>query len=323
MRIDRFDPFVGQHCETTATGNLLRAAGLPLSEPMLYGLGEGLAFGVFAFKGQDAPFLGGRPQPEEITRTLASRLGLEVDFRQSRAPKRAWANIAEFVDAGVPVAAKVNMRLLDFDTSGVDFAAHYVTVYDYDERDAFVVDTAGVNKTSRESLEQARLWKGPMASNALTWTLSATPAQVDWAAAVRGAIAANARTYLNPPIANFGAKGIRKAAKLLPTWTTYAPSAIAELGTIMEHGGTGGGLFRPMYAAFLREAHEHLGDATLLASASEFDAAGALWTEASDLLCGYPDVGPTALTSAGAVLVEIAAIEEGAVGRLASLEGPD
>lgn len=65
-----FEPFAGQHCETNTTGNLLKAAGLELSEPMLYGVGEGLAFGVFAFKGMAAPFLGGRPRPEEITQAL-------------------------------------------------------------------------------------------------------------------------------------------------------------------------------------------------------------------------------------------------------------
>ena len=35
-------PFIGLHCETTATGTLLRQLGIELSEPMLFGLGEGL-----------------------------------------------------------------------------------------------------------------------------------------------------------------------------------------------------------------------------------------------------------------------------------------
>jgi hypothetical protein len=34
----------GQHCETTTLGALLRHEGLELSEPMLFGLGEGLGF---------------------------------------------------------------------------------------------------------------------------------------------------------------------------------------------------------------------------------------------------------------------------------------
>jgi hypothetical protein len=41
MKIDNFKPFKGQHCETTATGSLLNQIGLELSEPMLFGIGEG------------------------------------------------------------------------------------------------------------------------------------------------------------------------------------------------------------------------------------------------------------------------------------------
>ncbi|MCK5136774.1 MAG: BtrH N-terminal domain-containing protein, partial [Bacteroidales bacterium] len=41
MKIENFNPYKGQHCETTATGNLLKQIGIELSEPMLFGLGEG------------------------------------------------------------------------------------------------------------------------------------------------------------------------------------------------------------------------------------------------------------------------------------------
>ncbi|NNL48366.1 MAG: BtrH N-terminal domain-containing protein [Acidimicrobiia bacterium] len=74
-RIRGFKPFAGHHCETTTTGNLMRHAGLELSEPMLVGVGESLAFGVLVFKG--APCIGGRPKPEEITQNLAKHLGFE------------------------------------------------------------------------------------------------------------------------------------------------------------------------------------------------------------------------------------------------------
>lgn len=36
--------FKGMHCETTATGVLLNQIGIELTEPMLFGLGEGLDF---------------------------------------------------------------------------------------------------------------------------------------------------------------------------------------------------------------------------------------------------------------------------------------
>ncbi|MGP1431481.1 MAG: BtrH N-terminal domain-containing protein, partial [Treponema sp.] len=43
-------PFTGQHCESTATGTLLNQLGIELSEPMLFGLGEGLGFIIWKMK---------------------------------------------------------------------------------------------------------------------------------------------------------------------------------------------------------------------------------------------------------------------------------
>lgn len=52
MKIPEFKPFVGIHCETTATGCLLRQLDIELSEAMLFGLGEGL--GVYLLENEDA-----------------------------------------------------------------------------------------------------------------------------------------------------------------------------------------------------------------------------------------------------------------------------
>jgi len=53
-------PFDGQHCETTATGILLDQIGVELSEPMLFGIGEGSSFIYWRMKTMDLPFVGGR-----------------------------------------------------------------------------------------------------------------------------------------------------------------------------------------------------------------------------------------------------------------------
>ena len=50
-------PFIGQHCEITATGTLLKQIGIDLSEPMLFGLGEGLSFIIWNMKIMDFPFM--------------------------------------------------------------------------------------------------------------------------------------------------------------------------------------------------------------------------------------------------------------------------
>lgn len=298
-RVPNFRPFIGDHCETVATGNLLKHAGLSLSEPMLFGLGSGLAFGVFDFKNMPAPFIGGRTKAEEITKHLTQNLGIEVEYRQTRSKKKAWDNLASFIDAGVPVGVKVDCYFLDYFSADFHFAGHYVAVHGYDEDQVFVIDTAQQGsdlKTARDRFEEGRLWKGPMSSNALTWTLKAPTGEIDWPKVLRKAISTNAMSYLTPPIKNFGATGIRKAAKLIPSWKDTVEDAsvqFALMGSLMERGGTGGGLFRRIYRDFLIEANEHLHSDTIAHASDLIGEASENWTKSATLLeqvKEHPDV---------------------------------
>jgi len=79
MKIANFKPFVGQHCETTATGSLLNQIGIELSEPMLFGLGEGLGFIFWNMKTMDFPFIGGRVKTDLLTENLCRNLHFVQD----------------------------------------------------------------------------------------------------------------------------------------------------------------------------------------------------------------------------------------------------
>jgi hypothetical protein len=92
----------GRHCETTALGALLHHEGLDLSEPMLFGLGEGLGFVYWDASSMDFPFLGGRSKPFAITRAVAERLGLTLHVQETASRRRAWRNVADVLDAGRP-----------------------------------------------------------------------------------------------------------------------------------------------------------------------------------------------------------------------------
>lgn len=322
--IKDYSPFIGQHCETNATGNLLKHAGLELSEPMLYGLGEGLAFGILVFKNMPAPFLGGRPRGEEITKNLANNLGFNLEYRTTRSKKRAWENITSFVDAGQPVGVKLDAYFLDYLTSPIHFAGHYLAVYGYDDEKVFIIDTdqqGSVVTNKRDKFEEGRLWQGPMASNALTWTIT-LGGEIDWPAVLRKAIVNNATAFLNPPISNFGAKGIRKTAKLVPTWLDMvknAPRELKQLGMIMERGGTGGALFRNMYRDFLTEADGYLNSPAIRAAHDIFAEAAPLWTQVSQKFTHAGDEGSKRLQEAAKLLLRLADMEEKAVTALANL----
>lgn len=323
-KIVDFRPFIGQHCETMATGNLLQHAGLPISEPMLFGLGEGLGFGVFSLKSMPAPFIGGRAKFERVTRNAAANLGFEVEYRQTRSRKKAWENVASFIEAGRPVAVKLDCYFLDYFNTDIHFAAHYVAVHGYDDDLIYVVDTdqqGGNLSTSRQRFEEGRLWKGPMASNALTWTVTAPLGGIDWPACIRKAIRANSTDYLNPPIRNFGADGIRKAAALAPGWAhtiENAPVELAQMGLLMERAGTGGGLFRRMYRDFLVEANALLKSAAVDEAAELIGESGKNWTQAAELLMQFAG-DPAALDHVAALWTINADLEEKAFGLLVDL----
>lgn len=323
IQIPNYTPYLGEHCETNTTGNLLKHAGLELSEPMLFGLAEGLGYGVFVFK--NVPFIGGRSRPEDITKKLAENLGFDIEYRTTRSKKRAWNNIVEFVDAGQPVGVKLDCYYLDYFTTKVHFAGHYVAVHGYDDENVYVIDTqqqGGGLFTRRETFEEGRLWKGPMASNALTWTIKLNDQPLDWPSVIRKAIVSNATSYLNPPIRNFGAKGIRKTAKLVLKWldtVENAPAEIKQLGMLMERGGTGGSLFRNFYRDFLTEANTYLDNPAVDSARDKFAEAAPLWTEVANKFMVAGEEGQERMVEAAGLLRQLADIEEAAMTELSIL----
>ncbi|MFI6939549.1 BtrH N-terminal domain-containing protein [Streptomyces sp. NPDC050418] len=319
----------GEHCETTALGVLLRHAGLDLSEPMLLGLGSGLSFVYWDAKYLDFPFLGGRVKPFELTRNLASALGLALDVRETSSARKAWANAASELDAGRPVGLQLDSCHLPYFTSKVHFGGHVVALYGYDDARAYLVDTAqqgGAVTAPLSALAEARTAKGPMTARARSFTVE-VPADLS----VRDplfvrdrlapAITACAAAFLDPPIANLGHRGIDKAAKLVPGWLARAADPARDLpqaAALMERAGTGGALFRALYRDFLTEAAELLDDADLRAGRDLYATAAELWTEVAGLIAKAEE---GALREAGLRLAEVARVEREAMGRLVLLRG--
>ena len=86
MKIDNIKPFNGQHCETTATGTLLRQLEIELSEPMLFGLGQGLGFIFWNMKTMNFPFIGGRIKTDLLTQNLAKNRKISIRMLTPKKP---------------------------------------------------------------------------------------------------------------------------------------------------------------------------------------------------------------------------------------------
>ncbi|SDK77636.1 protein of unknown function [Nonomuraea maritima] len=316
-----------QHCETTALGVLLRHEGLDLSEPLLFGLGAGLSFIYWDGKNLDFPFLGGRVKPFELTRNLTARLGLDLQVQETTSPRKAWESVRAHIDAGRPVGLQLDCYHLEYFRSAVHFGGHVVALYGYDEQEAYLVDTGpqgGAVRTSLASLAAARSQRGPMTARNRSFTIAVPDRPRPWRDQLVPAIHACAEAFLAAPIANAGYRGIAKAAARVPAWWERAGDPERDLrqaALLMEHGGTGGGLFRALYRDFLGECAELIDDGDLRTGHRLYGEAAGLWTDVARLIAKAGESGdPAYLSEAGAVLREVSRIEHEAMQVLRRLE---
>jgi hypothetical protein len=322
-----FESYVGQHCETVATGSLLQAAGIQLSEPMLFGLGAGLGFIFINLSSLPLPFVGGRVKPFALTEALCENLGVKCTAVETRSRTKAWSALEQSLIEGRPVGLQLDCFHLEYFSRPVHFAGHFVAAYGFDDRDVFLVDTAAQGSTqraTRKSVEAARFAKGPMAAKARSWSITAPKRLNDLAKATRKAIRANAREYLSPAFMGASYFGIRKLAESLPRWLDVAKDPREDLplaALLMEKAGTGGALFRNFFRDFLLEAREHLGARPKLKRAHQlFSESAAEWRTVAALI---ESAGRTAqashLRDAAARCLRIADIEVSAMRELVAL----
>lgn len=290
MIINSCSPFTGQHCETTATGTLLKSLGIDMSEAMLFGIGEGLAYIYWDMKNMDFPFIGGRVKPDLLTQKIVSNLNLHIDVKETSSSKKAWEHVKQNIDNGMIVGLKLDSYHLDYFTNKVHFAGHYVAMYGYDDSYAYLVDTkqqGGRVKTSLQNLALARNEKGPMSSKNLSYTIKKEGDVSNLKDVIINAIKGNAIDYLNPPIKNVGYKGIKKTSVEIKKWFERSENIKDDLvltATLMERGGTGGSLFRNMYRDFLKECLIMLEHAPLQNSYNLFTEIAPMWEEVSKLI---------------------------------------
>lgn len=296
MIIRDFKPFNGQHCETTATGSLLYQLGIELSEPMLFGLGEGLGYIFWNMKIMDFPFIGGRVKPDVLTENICHNLGLNLKVDETSSVKKAWENVKYHIDHGKAVGLKLDCYHLDYFTTKIHFAGHYVSIYGYDHQMAYLNDTNQQGRDARttlKSLELARNEKGPMSSRNRSYIITQSRPLPDLKNIIKQAICNNATEFLNPPIKNIGYEGIFKTSTEIKKWFKTSENIKKDFQTsasLMERGGTGGSLFRNIYCDFLRESAEILESTEILVASENYHEIAVLWKQVADL---FDKIGET------------------------------
>jgi len=289
MKIENFKHFKGQHCETTATGSLLKQIGIELSEPMLFGIGEGLGFIFWNMKIMDFPFIGGRVKPDALTENICRNLNLKLEVTETSSVKKAWTNATKHLKNGKAVGLKLDCYHLDYFTNKFHFAGHYTAMYGYDTKFAYLVDTdqqGGKVKTTLKSLELARNEKRPMSSRNRTYIISKNGTSFELEKVIKKAIYNNAIEFLNPPIKNISYKGILKASSEIKKWFATSKDIKGDFQTtamLMEKAGTGGSLFRNLYRDFLKESAEILNSKEIAECYREYSEIANFWKKVSEL----------------------------------------
>jgi hypothetical protein len=324
MIIENIRPIDGQHCETTTTGTMLRQLNINLSEPMLFGLGEGLGFYLWDIETMLLPFISGRVRPEIIAKKLARNLKLKLTVSETVSQDKAWSEVKKLIDNNQIVGLKLDCFYLGYFKRPYHFAEHFVAMYGYDETYAFLVDTTqqgGKVKTSLQSFATARAQKGPMGSDHLHFILDKTEQPFELETVIVTAIKNNAANYLQPANLFEGNNGVHALSSQIIDWFTIGndvSTGFKASAKMMEKAGTGGALFRNLYRDFLKESYELLQKEELKNAYEAFVKIAKAWNQVSDLFLQAAETNEFRyIQEASEVLKVIAESEKNTMGLLA------
>lgn len=160
--LNGFKSLETHHCVTGSMRHVYVYNDHDVSEDMLLGVGAGVGFSYWHFKGQP-PFIGGRSMPKPSMEEIAGqRTGVMVEPHTTTSTRKARGALLEMLEAGQPVMIQCDMGYLpylDFGGEEYHFGGHVVVVCGYDpETDQVLIADRDeeLHPTSMAALEQAR-----------------------------------------------------------------------------------------------------------------------------------------------------------------------
>ncbi|MCP4680691.1 MAG: BtrH N-terminal domain-containing protein [Deltaproteobacteria bacterium] len=277
--------------------NLLRWAGLEISEPMVFGLGSGPAFYyLFFVKGPSVlPMIGIRNPPGGIVKNINKLCGIDIVSKKHRSTERTIDIANEMIDSGIPVAACVDMFYMKYLPSFLHVHApfHFIVLMGRDGDTYAVSDpySEPIGELGIDNLKAAWATHAPMAKDNLMVHIRGVPKSIDWKKCVKKAITKTCRGLLLPPVVKnvfffVGVQGIRTYAKKMLLWPDKHKGSLFREGILFnavgfEEQGTGGGGFRLMYGAFLQEIADMFATPALDDLAGQMIEHGKQWREIS------------------------------------------
>ncbi len=282
-----FEHHQSAHCETGVISNLMGFHGLQVSEPMAFGIGSGLFFSFFPFiKINGIPVASYRNLPGDIFKKFSKRTGISFERHSYRSPEKAMRELDETLERGLPVGMLTSVFYLPYLPKAFrfHFNAHNIVVYGKQGNDYLVSDPVMEEPTiiAPNALVRARFAKGMPNTNGRMYFPTKVPAGVDLRKAAIIGIKATAKDMGTIPVPLFGGRAINYLAKHMRQWPEKQGDRksklyLGQVVRMQEEIGTGGGGFRFMYAAFLREYADTYDIPELVPMAAEMTAIGDRW----------------------------------------------
>jgi hypothetical protein len=318
------------HCETGVVSALLSHYGLRLSEPMAFGLASGIAFAYIPFvKIANMPLIAYRMPPKRIISGIQKILGVKFETKKYKNEADATKELDAFVANNQVVGLQTSVFYLPYFPQDMrfHFNAHNILVYGKENGEYLISDPVFDMpvRCDEASLNRARFAKGIFEPKGFLYRPVVVPQNIDLVPAITKAIKKTVRSMLKAPIPVIGVRGMKYLAKKIEALEgkdkRYIKNILAHIVRMQEEIGTGGGGFRFMYAAFLKEA------ATLHPKKELLNEASTLMTEAGDklrefaLLCAKAckKIDEVDLVVIANALREAAIIEEAAYKKLSAI----
>ena len=212
------------HCESGATSNLFKFYGHDISEPMAFGIGNGLYFSYIPFlKIQFAPMISFRNLPNTVFHRSMKYLDIDATvIKKIPDPKEAMLALDRNLEKGIPTGMQVGVFNLTFfpPEYRMHYNMHNIVCFGKEGNLYHISDT--VMETPQvltyEDLLRVRYAKGAFAPKGKMYWINSMKKDLDIKSAVNAGIKKTVYEMIKIPFPLIGVKGIRWMSRDLRKW---------------------------------------------------------------------------------------------------------
>ena len=240
--IENFKHMNGKNCQVSSMRKTLAFYDIHLSEEMLLGLASGLGFLYWDSKQMPCPFVGGLNGKEYtiFENALSAIDGSIKIIKQTTSRKLSYNLVLDSLENGNPIIPFVDMAYLPYffsenapypNENAGHFGGHTFVVYGIDETKdiVYVSDRFGKPNTIKiEHFMDAHSSDfAPFPAKNKKFTLEPPKHVENLKDKIITAIKKNSEFMLDPPISNFGLKGILKFSGMVEkAWNKFEPDKL-------------------------------------------------------------------------------------------------